>query len=439
MILDFQPLNRKIEKISASTRIGFVTKIGTDSIEAKGLSFHARAGDQVEIHVQAKGKIFGEVIALTKNQVVIMPFSEQFAPAIDDKVILLGEMKISPSPMWTGRIVDAFGQPLDGLPLMPGDSAATLKRSPPDATRRRALGSRLNTGMMVFDTFLPIARGQRIGIFAGSGVGKTSLLAELAQHLEADCVVIGLIGERGRELRDFVENVLGEDGMRRSIIVVATSDQSAILKRRAAWTATSIAEVLRDIGLHVLLIIDSLTRFAEAHREIALTSGETPSLRAYPPSTANALSALTERAGPGESNQGDITAVYSVLVAGSDMEEPISDIVRGILDGHVILDRGIAERGRFPAIDISKSVSRSLPQIASNEENAILSNARRVISTYEKSEILIQTGLYVAGTDTQIDEALRIWPIIDSLVTKNELPDAQFSFDLLKSAFESEP
>ena len=216
----------------------------------------------------------------------------------------------------------------------------------------------------------PIARGQRIGVFAGSGIGKSSLLADLARGIEADIVVYALIGERGRELRDFVDNVLGPEGMARAVVIAATSDQAPLIKRRAAWMAMAVAEVFRDQGKHVLLLLDSLTRFAEAHREIALTAGEAPTLRGFPPSTANLIAALCERAGPGPFGKGDITAVFSVLVAASDMDEPIADITRGVLDGHVVLDRGIAERGRFPAIDVRRSVSRSLPGIATEEENA---------------------------------------------------------------------
>lgn len=431
MIFDFAPLQRSIEQVETVVRFGFVTKVRNEAVCVKGLSRHARTGDQVEIQSGTGRILGGEIIAIDTHEAIVMLLSDHVSPAIGDRVALKGDPEFNPTSGWMGSIIDAFGRPLNGELLPSGEHPVSLRRTPPDPTRRRPLGARLNTGMVVLDTFLPIARGQRVGIFAGSGVGKTSLLAKIAQNVEADCVVIGLIGERGRELKEFIDNILGPEGMKRSVVVAATSDQSPILKRRAAWTATAIAEVLRDTGLHVLLIIDSLTRFAEAHREIALTSGETPSLRAYPPSTSNMLASLTERAGPGEPNQGDITAVYSVLVAGSDMEEPVADMVRGLLDGHIVLDRAIAERGRYPAIDVRKSISRSLPSIASDAENATLSDARNVLNAYENAEVLIHTGLYVSGTDPKIDRAIELWPLIENLISTDGMPDASASFKLL--------
>ncbi|MEM9642832.1 MAG: flagellum-specific ATP synthase FliI, partial [Pseudomonadota bacterium] len=254
--------------------------------------------------------------------------------------------------------------------------------------------------------------------FAGSGVGKSSLLAELARKTPADRVVLALIGERGRELRHFTDQVLGEAGLARSIVVAATSDQSPLIKRRAGWTAMAVAEALRDTGDDVLLLVDSLTRMAEAHREVALTAGEPASLRAYPPSTGGMIAALTERAGPGGAGQGDITAVFSVLVAGSDMDEPVADMTRGVLDGHIVLDREIAERGRYPAIDVRRSVSRSLPQAASADENTLILKARQTLATYEAAYPMVQAGLYVPGSDAAIDRALEIWPRLDAFFSQ---------------------
>lgn len=431
MITSFDPLTKIIRDVKLTTRCGAVTRVNSGFLEVSGLSHHARIGDLVSIDTETEMMLEGEVIALTRDQAVVMTYGADQAPAIGDIVYLDGPAQLNPSLSWMGRVVDAFGNPLDGRPILPGQKPAVLRAPPPDAATRRQLGPRLSTGLAATDTVLPLATGQRIGIFAGSGVGKTSLLAALAKGITADCVVIGLIGERGRELREFVENVLGPEGMARSVVVAATSDQSPLIKRRAAWTATAIAEVLRDEGKNVLLIVDSLTRFAEAHREVALTAGETPSLRAYPPSTANVIAALTERAGTGDGASGDITAVYSVLVAGSDMEEPVADIARGVLDGHVILDREIAERGRFPAIDVRRSVSRSLPGIATEAENALINRARGIISTYENAAALIQTGLYNAGSDPQIDEAIRLWPHLDAFLTLNGMSDEAESFSRL--------
>jgi flagellum-specific ATP synthase len=305
---------------------------------------------------------------------------------------------------------------------------------PPPPASRKALGPRLATGTSVFDTLLPIARGQRIGLFAGSGIGKSSLLGTLARGIEADVVVFALIGERGRELREFTETVLGPEGMARAVVIAATSDQAPLIKRRAAWMAMAVAEVFRDHGRHVLLMVDSLTRFAEAHREIALTAGEAPSLRAYPPSTANLIASLCERAGPGPFGKGDITGIFSVLVAASDMDEPVADITRGVLDGHVVLDRAIAERGRFPAIDVRRSVSRSLPAIATEAENALIARARRVLTAFENAELMIQTGLYVPGSDAAIDEAARLWPALDAFIAEPAPAGVADSFARLATA-----
>jgi flagellum-specific ATP synthase len=302
--------------------------------------------------------------------------------------------------------------------------------APPAAAQRRGLGERLSTGVAVFDTLLPLVRGQRIGLFAGSGVGKSSLLARFARGVAADVVVIALVGERGRELRDFTERVLGSEGMARSVVVTATSDQSALQRRRCALSALTVAEHFRDQGLHVLLLVDSVTRFAEAHREVALASGEAASLRGYPPSTAHAIMSLAERAGPGGGEAGDITAVLSVLVAGSDMEEPVADIIRGTLDGHVVLDRKIAERGRYPAIDLLRSVSRSLPEAASSAENALISDARRTLGAYDRAEMMVHAGLYVQGTDPVVDRAIRLWPQLDGFLAEDAPaggPDASFA------------
>jgi flagellum-specific ATP synthase len=266
-------------------------------------------------------------------------------------------------------------------------------------------------------------RGQRIGLFAGSGVGKSTLLGKFARGIATDVVVIALIGERGRELREFVERVLGPQGMARAVVVAATSDQSALVRRRCAWAAMAVAEHFRDQGLHVLLLADSVTRFAEAHREVALAAGEAASLRGYPPSVAPAIMAWAERAGPGPANAGDITAVFSVLVAGSDMEETVADILRGVLDGHVVMDRKIAERGRYPAIDLLRSVSRSLPLAATAAENSEIAQARRLLGAYDKAELMIQAGLYSAGSDPLIDAAIQVWPALDAFLAEDAPED----------------
>ncbi|MBL1438258.1 MAG: FliI/YscN family ATPase [Rhodobacteraceae bacterium] len=428
MQFDFTPLTSKLAEIRPITRFGRVIGVDSGSIRIEGLSLHARVGDQITIAADAGDSRGGEVVALAPDEIRAMSYDSPQGVAIGDLVSLDGVSGAAASPSWIGRIVDAFGQPLDGEPLFQGSETAPLHRSPPPAALRRRMGARLNTGLGIFNTMLPLARGQRIGIFAGSGVGKTTLLGDLAKGLEADVVVIGLIGERGRELRDFVEETLGEEGMSRAVVIAATSDQSPLIKRRAAWMAMATAEAFRDQGKHVLLLLDSITRFAEAHREIALTAGEAPSLRAYPPSTANQIAQLAERAGPGPQGSGDITAVFSVLVAGSDMEEPVADITRGVLDGHIVLDREIAERGRFPAVDVRRSVSRCLPGVANTGENTLINHARRIISAYEKAAPMIQTGLYLRGSDPLVDEAITYWPKLDAFFTRGGFASTDDAF-----------
>jgi flagellum-specific ATP synthase len=278
-----------------------------------------------------------------------------------------------------------------------------------------------------------LVRGQRIGLFAGSGVGKSSLLGKFARGVTADVVVIALVGERGRELREFTERVLGPQGMARAVVVTATSDQSPLVRRRCMWTAMAVAEHFRDQGLHVLLLADSITRFAEAHREVALAAGEQGNLRGFPPSTSHTIMSLAERAGPGTDGSGDITAVFTVLVAGSDMDEPVADILRGVLDGHVVMDRAIAERGRFPAINLLRSVSRSLPDAANDAENALISEARRLLGAYERAEMMIQAGLYASGSDPVVDAAIKVWAALDGFMAEDGAAGIAHSFKRLEA------
>lgn len=393
-MIDIAGLEADLARLSPRRRCGRVVSADGGALTVSGLGAQARLGDRIKLGDSANGPgREGEIVALAEGGARAMIYGAVEGIGLHDPVWLMPDRPLRPDDAWIGRVIDAFGTPLDPGPLPEGDRQADLRRAPPPAAGRATLGARLATGLCVLDTLLPIVRGQRVGLFAGSGVGKSSLLTDLARGVEADIVVFALIGERGRELKEFITNGLGAEGMRRAVLVVATSDESPLIKRRAAWTAMAVAEHFRDQGRHVLLLVDSLTRFAEAHREVALTAGETPSLRAYPPSTANLIAALAERAGPGpdDGQSGDITAVFSVLVAGSDMEEPVADITRGVLDGHVVLDRSIAERGRFPAIDIGRSVSRALPRAASEAENQLLGETRRLIGAYEKAEPMIQT------------------------------------------------
>ena len=415
----FDALVSEISTVARKVRMGRVTEIGRGTVMVRGLEDVACLGDRVVIGT----KLGGEVVALRPDAITVLTDQMAEGLAMGALVRLVGQAGISPDNSWIGRVIDPFGNPLDGRVIFKGPVMRPLLAAAPAAATRRRLGERLQTSVAVFDTLLPLVRGQRIGLFAGSGVGKSTLLGKFARGVATDVVVIALIGERGRELREFIERVLGPDGMRRAVVVTATSDQSALVRRRCAWAAMAVAEHFRDQGLHVLLLADSVTRFAEAHREVALAGGEEASLRGYPPSVAPAIMAWAERAGPGPENSGDITAVFSVLVAGSDMEETIADILRGVLDGHVVMDRKIAERGRYPAIDLLRSVSRSLPDAATADENADIANARRLLGAYDRAELMIQAGLYTKGSDPLIDNAIRVWPALDAFLGEDAPED----------------
>lgn len=423
----FSLLRARIKTVELVHPVGQVIGISGSLVQVSGLEHRAAIGDLVQI-----GPISAEVIAMSGGVQTVLPEAGLAGLSLGAEVQLFGSTNLSPDDGWIGRIVDPRGRPLDGRPLFPGPNSRPVYCAPPAPALRRPMGERLGTGMVVFDTLLPLVRGQRVGLFAGSGVGKSNLLGRFAQNVSADVVVVALVGERGREVRAFAETILGRQGLSRSVIVAATSDQSPLLRRRCALSAMTVAEHFRDQGLNVLLLLDSVTRFAEAHREIALSAGENPSLRGYPPSVQQSIMALAERAGPGQSGQGDITAIFSVLVAGSDMDEPIADILRGVLDGHVILDRRIAERGRFPAVDVLRSVSRSLPEAATIEENRLIADARELLGVWDRVEMMVQAGLYQKGSDPSVDRALRIWPQLDRLIGQTAGGGIEISFRQLR-------
>lgn len=423
----FKQLRAEIAAVRPVQSVGRVIALSAGAVTVAGLSGIAALGDLVEIETPS-GPRRGEVIQLSPEYVTVFPDGAVEGLSIGARIVHQGHDDIAPDDSWIGRVVDPFGRPLDGFPILRGEVSRPLRGTSLSPTARRPLGERLETGLAVFNTLLPIVRGQRVGLFAGSGVGKSTLLGKLARGLQADVVVIALVGERGREVREFIDRVLGPAGMTKTIVVAATSDQSALVRRRCAWSAMAIAEHFRDQGRHVLYMADSVTRFVEAHREIAFAGGESGTLRGYPPSAQPLMTALCERAGPGADESGDITAVFSVLVAGSDMEEPIADILRGVLDGHVVLDRQIAERGRFPAIDLLRSVSRALPEAASEAENALIALSRQRLGAYARSEMMIQAGLYSRGTDAGIDAAIVAWPKLDAFLAADELRDTAASF-----------
>lgn len=433
----FDSLLADLAELEPIRHFGRVAKTQGQTLVVSGLAGCARLGDRVLVRTAAGDMLGGEILGLGRDGAEVLPDGAVEGVAVGDRVEHLGQSLIAPDASWIGRVIDPYAAPLDGRPLARGARPRALRAAPPAPARRRRLGRRLATGLDAFNTLLPLVRGQRIGLFAGSGVGKTTLLGQFARGVEADVVVLALVGERGRELRDFVDEVLGPEGLARSVVVTATSDRSPLARRRAALAAMTVAEHFRDEGLHVLMLCDSITRLAEAHREIALAAGEPASLRGFPPSTAHQIMALAERAGPGLDGQGDITAIFTVLVAGSDMDEPVADILRGVLDGHVVLDRAIAERGRFPAVDLSRSVSRSLPAAASPGENAYLAETRRLIGAWERAEMMVQAGLYAQGSDPLTDRAIRLWPKLDAFLGGTDAASIADSFARLRRVLET--
>lgn len=400
--------------------------IGCDGarVRVSGLAQIARIGDQLRIATAPGKEALAEVVAIDHATAIAMLVGPATGLATGQRAQLEALADPTPCDGWLGQVVDAFGRvsgACDAPPSTPSARSAKLHAMPPPGRLRRPIGAPLSTGFAALDTVLPLCRGQRIGIFAGSGVGKSTLLEIIAQGASAEVVVVGLIGERGREIAGLARTLFDGDGATRTVIVAASSDQSALVKRRAGLLALATAEHFRERGQHVLLLFDSVTRFAEAHREIALIAGETAALRAFPPSTAPTVAGLCERAGPGVVADlgGDITAVFTVLVAGSDLDEPVADMLRGILDGHVVLDRAIAERGRFPAIDLRRSVSRSAPAAWTTHEGEICARARAIIATYEEAASLIRSGLYVPGTDPALDEAVRLYPAVDAFLGRS--------------------
>lgn len=431
-------MRRAISEINSVQHGGHVKGVSGGAVQFEAPGTSIRVGDRATVHAKT-GKIKGEVIRLSGKTGHILLDGSPDGISMDDRITLENGRSFAPDDHWIGRVIDPDGRPLDGRPLLPGPKRADLNAPPPPAHQRRAMGERLETGHAVFNTMLPLVRGQRIGLFAGSGVGKSTLIAGLATGVSADVIVIALVGERGREVRHFVEDVLGPEGMKNTVVVAATSDRSPQIRRRCALAATAVAEAFRDKGKHVLFLVDSVTRFCEAHREIAVAQGENANLRGFPPSTSAVIAGLCERAGPGGGAVGDITAIFSVLVAGSDMEEPIADMLRGVLDGHITLDRDIAQRGRFPAVDVVRSTSRSLPDAANDQENAIILQARKMLATYARAELMIQAGLYEAGSDPEVDAAVKCFAALDAFLSLQDTRGTLAHFAKLRQALISSP
>lgn len=378
-------------------------------------------GSRVLINAGRGDKRLCEVVGFRDGVALAMPFDCLDGVHMGDVAeITIAEPAVHPTHAWLGRVVNALGQPIDNKgPLPQGPTPAPLRRTPPPAGSRNRVGPPIDLGVRALNTFITCCEGQRMGIFAGSGVGKSVLMSMLARNTKSDVAVIGLIGERGREVQEFIEDDLGDAGLARSIVVVATSDEAALMRRQAAWLTMALAEYFRDEGQQVLCMMDSLTRFAIAQREIGLAGGEPPTSKGYTPTVFTELPRLLERAGPG-SGRGAITGLFTVLVSGDDHNEPVADAVRGILDGHIVMERAIAEKGRYPAINILKSVSRTMPGCVEPEQMPNIRRARKLMSTYSDMEELIRLGAYRRGSSAEVDEAIAYQPLLDAFLMQGK-------------------
>jgi len=406
--LNLAEYRRVLEDINTLRSIGKVTRVVGLTIEAKGIS--ASIGEVCYIQVKGrKENIVAEVVGFRDESTLLMPLGDLKGIAPGCRVVPTGKMhRVGIGEELLGQILDGLGRPLyNGTGKVP-EKYFTVNNDPPNPLERQRIDEILETGIKAIDLFATCGRGQRIGIFSGSGVGKSTLLGMIARYCLADVNVVALIGERGREIKDFIEKDLGEEGLRRSVVVAAPSDQPPLVRIKGAFVATAIAEYFRDQGKDVMLMMDSVTRFAVAQREVGLAVGEPPATRGYTPSVFAMLPKLLERAG--RSNRGSITGLYTVLVEADDMNEPVADSVRGILDGHIVLSRQLASQNHFPAIDVLQSVSRLMPEIASEEHQELVQRAREYMATYEEAKDLISIGAYERGSNPQIDAAMDYYP-----------------------------
>jgi flagellum-specific ATP synthase len=421
MVLVRNLLN-EIDRLPGHQVYGRVAAVQGMLVEIGGVQGNLSVGDRCQIVARNNRQVTCEVVGFRSGRALLMPFSSIDGVGLGCRVeVANAEPVIYPDMSWLGRVINAMGEPVDGKgPLPGGDRPFPIHATPPPAHSRQRVAGKIDLGIRAINTFLTCCRGQRMGIFSGSGVGKSSVLSMMARHTSADISVVGLIGERGREAREFIEDDLGEEGMKRAVVVVATSDESALMRRQAAYMTMAVAEYFREEGRDVLCLMDSVTRFAMAQREISLSAGEPPASKGYTPSVFAELPKLLERAGPGGPGKGNITGLFTVLVDADDHNEPVADAVRSILDGHIVLDRAIAERGRYPSINILRSVSRTMPGCNSPEENVLVGRARRLLAVYEDMAELIRLGAYKRGTDAQVDEAIKYYQALEQFLTQGK-------------------
>jgi flagellum-specific ATP synthase len=403
-------LAEQIAEIDGVEVYGRVVGVRGLMVEIAGPIYAMSVGSRLTLESGEGRGIPCEVVGFSGKLALAMPYAALEGVRRGCRAIVNSSAgSVRPSDQWLGRVINAMGQPIDGLgPLPPGPAPYSFRSSPPAAHQRMRVGAPLDMGVRALNTFLTVCRGQRMGIFSGSGVGKSVLLSMLARNVSADVSVIGLVGERGREVQEFIQDDLGPAGLARSVVVVSTSDEPALMRRQAAYLTMAIAEYFRDEAKDVLVLMDSVTRFAMAQREIGLSAGEPPTAKGYTPTVFTELPRLLERAGPGTTEQGTITGIFTVLVDGDDHNEPVADAVRGILDGHIVMERAIAERGRYPAINVLKSISRTMPRAADPAYLPAINRAKQVMATYSDMEELIRLGAYRPGSSADVDEAISL-------------------------------
>jgi flagellum-specific ATP synthase len=408
-MIRMKALAEQIGELDGVEVYGRVVGVRGLMIEVAGPIHAMSIGARVVIETGNSRAIPCEVVGFSGANALLMPFAALEGVRRGCRAVVSSmAAAVRPSQAWLGRVVNAMGEPIDGKgPLPAGPAPYPFRNPPPPAHARRRVGAPLDLGVRALNTFITCCRGQRMGIFSGSGVGKSVLMSMLARNVAADISVIGLVGERGREVQEFLQDDLGAEGLARSVVVVSTSDEPALMRRQAAYLTLAVAEFFRDLGQDVLVLMDSITRFAVAQREIGLSAGEPPTAKGYTPTVFTELPRLLERAGPG-TGEGTITGLFSVLVEGDDHNEPVADAVRAILDGHVVMERAIAERGRYPAINILKSVSRTMPRAADQAYLPVINRARQVMATYADMEELIRLGAYRPGSSAEVDEAIRL-------------------------------
>lgn len=411
--LDLTPMIKKVKSCETISSTGRVSNVVGLVIGSDGPN--VSVGEVCLVENSSKEKIKAEVVGFKEGKVLLMPLGDMTGVAPGSRVESTGkQLRVSVSDQLLGRVLDGLGNPIDGKGGSKSKEYSSVYKQPPNPLTRKRIKESLSVGVRAIDGLLTIGKGQRIGIFAGSGVGKSTLLGMIARNTEADINVIALIGERGREVRDFLEKDLGEEGLKRSVVIVATSDQPALIRIKGALVATAVAEYFRDKGKNVMLMMDSVTRFCMAQREVGLTIGEPPATKGYTPSVFAMLPKLMERAGT--SDVGTITGIYTVLVDADDMNEPIADAARGILDGHIVLDRKIAAKNHYPAIDVLESVSRVMTDVADKDHKAFAGKLRDVLSTYNDAQDLINIGAYVKGSNPDIDYAITKISMINSFL-----------------------